>query len=180
MVSREVWSAGEVRRPWELTIDNRIAVAGDVHVLPSALHHLSSPTASCLVLAVDLTPARGSWRAKRLLGKAKAVVTKLTRSFSRVRHVVVVYAAHPDHDRAALARTAESLAAGLHAYFERRRGSYVEVLSVDVTGCHRPALLDVRITELASTTAGAAGNRVIQWEDLAHKSLHRASMDDLS
>lgn len=136
--------------------------------------------ASCLVLAVDLTPARGIWRAKRLLSKAKSTVQKLTRSFSHIRHVVVIYAANPDHGKEALARTAESLAAGLHAYFERRRGSYIEVLSVDVTGCHRPALLHARIAELSSTNAGAAGNRVIQWQDLANKSLHRATMDELS
>lgn len=136
--------------------------------------------ASCLVLAVDLTPARAIWRAKRLLSKAKSTVQKLTRSLSHIRHVVVIYAANPDHDKAALARTAESLAAGLHAYFERRRGSYIEVLSIDVTGCHRPALLYARIAELSSTNAGAAGNRVIQWQNLANKSLHRATMDELS
>lgn len=128
---------------------------------------------------MDLSAARGRWRARRLLRGAAATAREATRRFPLIRHVVVLYARHPSHDADSLARTAEGLAARLHAAFERRRGSDVEVLAVDVTGCHRLDLIGTRISDLAATAPGAVGNRIVQWPDLAKKSLHRAAMDEL-
>lgn len=130
--------------------------------------------------AIDLRTSRRTGSAKRRLARATDEVISTARRMMVLNHVVVLYTLAPHHDAEAPRRTAEASAARLHAFFERRRATYVEVLFVDITGCADPSMLRTRIVTLATVRPGAAGNGVVHWQDLVDRSLHQATMDDLS
>ncbi len=135
--------------------------------------------ATDLVWGVDLSRMPTRRDARRALRESDLALRSETRHMLALRRVVIVAVTHPAWGpRLALTLLRRS-ALRLSRELERRRGTHVEVVALDVTACDAPAHLAERVRDHLDHRTDLEAP-ALTWEAIEKTSIQRAAhLDDL-